>query len=110
MSVKIRLRRMGNTHRPVYRVTTIDQRRAVDGRCIEELGHFNPGLKDESKQATLKLDRCAYWLSVGAVPSDTVATLLRRAGLKDKPGTSLSDQPAELIAAPTAESPAGAEV
>ena len=99
MSVRIRLRRMGNTHRPVYRLTAIDQRRAVGGRCIEELGHFDPAIRDEAKQATIKLDRCAYWLSVGAVPSTTVATLLKRAGLTVAPGTKVSDQPAQLVAA-----------
>ncbi len=100
MSVRLRLRRMGNTHRPIYRVTAIDQRKAVNGRCIEELGQFNPDIRDESKQANLKLDRCAYWLSVGAVPSDTVATLLKRAGLNAKPGTAVEAQPAELLATP----------
>jgi small subunit ribosomal protein S16 len=109
MSVRLRLRRMGNTHRPVYRVTAIDQRKATDGRFIEELGHFNPSITDESKQATLKLDRCAYWLSVGAVPSDTVATLLKRAGLTAKAGTSVEAQPAELLAAAAAAPAATAE-
>jgi small subunit ribosomal protein S16 len=94
---------MGSTHRPVYRVTAIDQRRAVGGRCIEELGHFNPSIRDEAKQATIKLDRCAYWLSVGAVPSSTVATLLKRAGLTVKAGTKVSDQPSELVSAATAQ-------
>ncbi len=93
MSVRLRLKRMGNRHRPFYRVTAVDQRRKRDGKVIEQLGWFNPLEKDESKQVELKADRCAYWLSVGAQPSDTVATLLKRQGLTAASGTKVQDQP-----------------
>jgi small subunit ribosomal protein S16 len=89
----MRLKRMGNAHRPFYRLTVVDQRRQRDGRVIEELGYFNPIDPDESKQVNLKLERCAYWLSVGAQPSETATTLMRRAGLKVESGTKVSEQP-----------------
>ncbi len=98
MSTRIRLKRMGNTHRPYYRVTVVDQRKKRDGRVLEQLGTYDPLLSDDSKQISLVLPRCAYWLSVGAQPTDTVATLFRRAGLKSVSGTAIADQPAELIA------------
>ncbi len=100
--VRLRLKRMGNRHRPFYRLTAIDQRKQRDGRFVEELGTFNPLLKDEGKQIQLDLPRVAYWLSVGAQPSRTVAGLIRRAGLKPQPGTAIDQQPAEAQAQPVA--------
>lgn len=93
MAVKLRLKRMGSTHRPVYRLTAVDGRKKRDGRVIEELGQYNPREADPAKQANLKLDRCAYWLSVGAQPSETVAGLLHKAGLTPKSGTKAEAQP-----------------
>jgi len=72
---------MGRRHRPFYRVAAIDRRRRRDGRVIEELGYFDPICKDESKQFVLNAERIAYWLSVGAQPSDTVRGLIKRAGI-----------------------------
>ncbi len=92
MSVALRLARLGNRNRPFYRLNAIDSRTRRDGRVIEELGHYNPLEKDEAKQVAVKLDRCAYWLSVGAQPSRTVATLLKRKGLKAVSGTKVQDQ------------------
>ncbi len=85
--VRIRLKRFGKPHSPFYRIAAIDQRTARDGKTIEELGTFNPVEKNESKQITINADRAKYWLSVGAQPSDTVRTLLKRAGIDAKPGT-----------------------
>ncbi len=76
--VRIRLRRLGRTHRPFYRVAAIDSRKARDSRVIEELGYYDPINADESKQYSLKRERIAYWISVGAQPSDTVRGLIRR--------------------------------
>jgi len=92
MSVRLRLKRLGNTHRPFYRLTAVDQRRQRDGRVIEELGTYDPLDKDEAKQVKLKAERCAYWLSVGAQPSETAAGLLKKAGLDPTPGTKVEDQ------------------
>lgn len=84
MSVKIRFKRMGRIHAPFYRLSAIDSRSARDGRVIEELGHYNPLEKDQAKQFVAKLDRCKHWLDVGAIPSPTVSSLLKKAGIEHK--------------------------
>lgn len=89
--VKIRLKRFGRRNRPFYRINAIDQRTARDGRVIEQLGWYDPINKDESKQFFVKKERAAYWLSVGAQPSSTVASILRKSGVEPKPGKALSD-------------------
>ncbi len=70
------MQRLGRTHRPFYRITAIDQRTRRNGRCIEQLGWYNPLEKDSAKQLHLEEERIKYWLSVGAQPSDTVKDLL----------------------------------
>jgi small subunit ribosomal protein S16 len=73
----IRLRRAGSKKRPFFRVVVTDSRAARDSSFVEVLGHYNPRTNPE----TLKLnrERLAYWLKSGAVPSDTVRTLVDRA-------------------------------
>jgi len=89
--VKIRLKRFGRRNRPFYRINAIDQRTARDGKVIEQLGWYDPINKDESKQFFVKKERAAYWLSVGAQPSETVASILRKSGVEPKPGKKISD-------------------
>jgi small subunit ribosomal protein S16 len=84
MAVKLRLKRMGRSHAPFYRLNAIDSRSPRDGRVIEQLGHYDPRNKDQEKQFVARLDRCQYWLSVGAVPSETVSTLLKKSGIEHK--------------------------
>lgn len=84
--VKLRFKRFGRTHHPFYRLNAIDQRSPRDGKAIEQLGHYDPMNKDEAKQFTFKEDRVRYWLSVGAQPSETVANLLKKAGIDPTPG------------------------
>jgi len=84
MSVKLRLKSMGRTHKRFFRLNAIESRSPRDGRVIEELGHYNPQEKDKAKQFVAKLDRCQYWLDHGAVPSETVSSLLKRNGLEHK--------------------------
>ncbi|MEL6328979.1 MAG: 30S ribosomal protein S16 [Planctomycetota bacterium] len=79
--VRIRLQRLGRTHRPFYRINAIDQRTRRNGQVIENLGWFNPMEKDEAKQVHLKEDRIKAWLDKGAQPSDTVRDMLARADL-----------------------------
>ena len=67
MSVKLRLKRMGRSHQAFFRLNAIDSRSPRDGRVIEQLGHYDPRHKDQSKQFVVKLDRCKHWLDVGAV-------------------------------------------
>ncbi len=81
MAVKLRLKRTGRKHLPCYRLNAIDSRAPRDGRAIEELGVYDPLQKDPDKQINFKRERIEYWLSVGAVPSETVANLLETAGI-----------------------------
>ena len=77
MSVKIRMKRIGTKNTPVFRIVVADGRSPRDGKCIEELGTYQPLKKGENY--TLKLDRANYWVSKGAQPSDTVASFIRKA-------------------------------
>lgn len=82
MSVKLRLRRMGNTNRPFYRIVVIDSRRRRDGRAIEEVGWHDPLKKPAATH--LKEDAILGWLDRGAQPSETVGRLLRNHGVIHK--------------------------
>src|SRR5207248_2465926 len=84
MSVKLRLKSMGRSHKRFFRLNAIESRAPRDGRVIEELGHYNPQEKDKAKQFVAKLDRCQYWLDHGAVPSETVSSLLKKSGFEHK--------------------------
>jgi small subunit ribosomal protein S16 len=84
MSVKLRLKRMGRSHRAFFRLNAIDSRSPRDGRVIEELGYYDPCLKDKTKRFVAKLDRCKHWMDLGAIPSETVSTLLKRSGIEHK--------------------------
>ena len=84
MSVKLRLKRMGRSNAAFFRLNAIDSRSPRDGRVIEELGFYNPREKDPAKVFVAKLDRCKHWLDVGAIPSGTVSSMLKKAGLDHK--------------------------
>jgi len=84
MAVKLRFKRLGRSHHAFYRLSAIDSRSPRDGRVIEELGHYDPTNKDKAKQFVAKLDRCKEWLDKGAIPSETVSSLLKRNGLDHK--------------------------
>jgi len=88
--VKLRLKRFGRRHRPYYRLCAMDTRSARDSKAIEELGTYNPIEPDADKQVDVKADRVKYWLSVGAQPSDTVRSLLRRVEIDPTPGQKVS--------------------
>ncbi len=79
MAVRIRLKRIGAHKAPFYRVVVSDSRSPRDGRFIEILGHYQP-LSAETK-VKIDSDRALYWLKVGAQPSDTVRSLMRKAGI-----------------------------
>ena len=76
-------------------MNAIDHHKRRNGRVLEYVGHYDPRNKNVEKQVTLKLDRCAYWLSVGAQPSRTVASLMKRKGLNPTPGTKVEAQTAK---------------
>ena len=77
--VKIRLRRMGAKKAPFYRIVVADSRYPRDGRFIEEIGFYNP----TTDPAELKVDveRAQAWIKTGAQPTETVRTLLKKAGV-----------------------------
>ena len=89
--VTLRLKRLGRRHRPFFRVCAMDKRSPRDGRVIEELGWYDPMAREDRKMR-LYLDRIDYWLSVGAQPSETVTSLIRKAGGDPKPGKKLEAQ------------------
>jgi len=69
---------MGRKHRPYFRIVAIDHHQPRDGRVIEELGTYDPMIKDKSKRVTLKADRITYWQSVGALTSHNVGILIKK--------------------------------
>jgi small subunit ribosomal protein S16 len=77
MAVSIRLKRIGARNMPAFRIVVADSRSPRDGKCIEELGSYDP--KKKGDNFTLNLERAKYWVSVGAQPSDTVASFIRKA-------------------------------
>ncbi|MFH1194541.1 MAG: 30S ribosomal protein S16 [bacterium] len=79
MAVKLRLRRMGKKGQPVYKVVAADSRSPRDGKFIEAVGLYNP--KTAPSTIELKEDRVNYWLGVGAQPTITVKTLLKKNGI-----------------------------
>ena len=76
--VKIRLRRMGAKKKPYYRIVVADSLSPRDGRCIEEIGTYDP----LASPSVIKVDaeRALYWIKNGAQPTDTVRALLKKAG------------------------------
>ena len=99
MAVRIRLKKMGRTHRPFYRVCAFDHHAPRDGRALEELGTYDTSIHDTDARAVLNAERIDYWLSVGAQPTEKVAVLIKKYG---KNGTHLDQQKAALekLAAP----------
>lgn len=87
--VVLRLKRFGRRHRPFYRLCAMDRRVACNGKAIEELGWFDP-LAADDKQVSLKIDRIDYWLSVGAQPSRTVTSILKKADCDPTPGKKIA--------------------
>ncbi|MCY3799004.1 MAG: 30S ribosomal protein S16 [Chloroflexi bacterium] len=76
--VRIRLRRQGLKRQPSYRVVVTDQRKARNGKYLENIGHYNPRTRPATE--IIQEDRALYWLSVGAQPSDAVRRLLEHTG------------------------------
>ncbi|MBK9119873.1 MAG: 30S ribosomal protein S16 [Phycisphaerales bacterium] len=81
MAVKLRLKRLGRVHRSIYRISAMESRNPRDGRVLEDLGTYDPANKDQSAQLSVNAERVRYWLSVGARPTETVASLLKKQGI-----------------------------
>ena len=79
MAVRLRLRRTGRKKAPMFRIVVADSRSPRDGRFIEIVGQYAP--RQGENALNLQTERVNYWLDNGALPSDTVRSLLRRAGI-----------------------------
>ena len=77
MAVAIRLRREGTKNTPFFRIVVADSRSPRDGKFIENIGTYDP--KKKGVNFTVKLDRANHWISKGAIPSDTVRSILKKA-------------------------------
>ena len=82
LPVRIRLKKTGRRHVNSFRIVVTDARKARGGDVIERVGSYLPEFPDQSKQLTVDAERVQYWLGVGAQPTETVASLLRRAGVR----------------------------
>jgi small subunit ribosomal protein S16 len=101
MAVRIRLRRVGRKKAPVYRIVVADSKSPRDGKFIEIVGQYAP--RETENSLSVNADRVNHWLDVGAQPSDTVRSLLRRAGvLKGRHEARLGDR-LQRSAVPVAE-------
>ena len=78
MATKIKLMRLGKKRAPYYRIVVADARTKRDGRSIETIGKYHP--KEHPSFMQVDADRAAYWLSVGAQPTDAVAAILKVTG------------------------------
>lgn len=83
MSVVIRMKRSGRKNRPCYRISVADSRSPRDGRTIESLGLYDPIAPRTEMQLQLDIERARHWLSVGAQPSETVASIFKRLGVTE---------------------------
>lgn len=81
MAVHIRLRRVGKTKAPTYRVVIADSRAPRNGKFIESIGHYNP--RTEPADLVVNADRAKHWIKNGARPTATARSLLVRSGLPD---------------------------
>ena len=79
MAVKIRLRRMGEKKHPIYRIIVADSRSPRDGRCIDEIGTYDPNT--EPSTYTVDEEAAKKWLANGAQPTDVVAKIFKLAGI-----------------------------
>jgi small subunit ribosomal protein S16 len=107
--VRIRMKSFGRRHRPFFRICAMDSRTGRDGTAIEELGHYDPMVRNKDARTVLDVSRIRYWLSVGAQPSEKVAALLRRAGVvKPAPGEDWKVAEPEPVVVAAAPAPAAA--
>lgn len=95
MAVKIRLTRKGKKKQPTYRVVVADGRSPRDGRYIEQIGRYDP--RQEPSVVEIDNDRAAYWMSVGAQPSDAVRKLLEISGALEARPVKIKDPKVHVV-------------
>ncbi len=94
------MKKLGRKHRPYFRIVAIDARQPRDGRIIEELGSYDPMIKNTDDRVKLNPERIKYWISVGASPSEKVSVFLKKYLAKFEQGVAAA--PAEPAQTPTA--------
>jgi small subunit ribosomal protein S16 len=104
MAIRIRLRRMGRKKVPEYRIVVTDQRAARDGRFIEMIGHYRP--REEPAVVVVDDAKARAWLAKGATPTETVRSLLKKAGVYAPPVATDASAPA-AAESPQPDQPAG---
>ncbi len=77
MALKIRLSKVGSVHQPLYRVVVTEARSRRDGAAVENLGTYRP--KDKGSPIKLDMERVEYWLSKGALPTNTMHAMIKKA-------------------------------
>ncbi|MBE6161433.1 MAG: 30S ribosomal protein S16 [Firmicutes bacterium] len=82
MAVKLRLKRMGAKQKPFYRIVAADSRTKRDGKFLDNVGTYNP-IKNPA-EITVNEEKALYWLSQGAIPTDTVRNILSKNGVMKK--------------------------
>lgn len=82
---------MGRKKKPAYRIVVAEKHVARNGRFIETLGHYNP--RTEPTTLSVDRDRARHWLEKGATPSDTVRSLLKKAGVLKEPAATVAEAP-----------------
>ncbi len=82
MSVRLRLKRTGRHNRPYYRIGAFNHTTRRDGRPVEDLGWYDPLIKDVDQSFRINEERAKYWISQGAKASETVRSFLKRRGIK----------------------------
>src|SRR5437870_10887751 len=78
VAVRIRMKMLGRKHRQFFRIVAIDSRQPRDGRILEELGTYDPTIKNTDERVKLVPDRIKHWLKMGALPSERVAVFLKK--------------------------------
>jgi small subunit ribosomal protein S16 len=79
MAVKLRLKRMGAKKKPFYRIIASDSRSPRDGRFIDEIGYYNPTV--DPPEIKIDSEKAQKWIKSGAQPTDTVRSLMKKAGV-----------------------------
>jgi small subunit ribosomal protein S16 len=102
MALRIRLQRHGNRHNPYYRIVVAESSARRDGRFVEWVGTYDPRRKNSQHEYQVNLERVDYWEKVGAKPSETVRSLIRKARRHG------GGSPEEVPAAAPAEEPSAA--
>ena len=97
MAVRLRLKRTGRKNRPFYRIGAFHQTTRRDGRPVEDLGWYDPLVKDRDKSFEINEERAKYWLSVGAQPSDAVRKLFEISGALEARPVKVKDPKVHVV-------------